>query len=318
MARIVFMGTAAFAVPALRRLSKSGHALLAVVTQPDRPHGRGGGLAPGPIKQAALELDLPLLQPEKASDPAFVASVTELTPDLIVVVAYGQILKPAVLDLPPLSCINVHASLLPELRGAAPIQWAILRGYTETGVTTMRMDAGMDTGPILLQESASIGSGDTAGSLAERLAPLGAELLIETITRVESQEAVPRPQDSSRASYAPLLRKEDGAVAWEDPAAQVRNRIHGCNPSPGAFSFRSDRLVKLWRAEVVAGGAPEAPGTVVDAGEELVIAAGSGRVRLLEVQPESRARMSGREFRRGYRVVPGERWSAPPARPAAG
>src|SRR5436309_85167 len=180
MARIVFMGTASFAVPSLLRLHSAGHTLLAAVTQPDRPHGRGGGLAPGPVKQAALELRVPILQPEKASDPAFVAQVAALRPDLIIVVAYGQILKPALLDLPPLGCINVHASLLPELRGAAPIQWAVIRGYPESGVTTMLMDSGMDTGPILLQQSEPIRADDTAGTLAERLAPLGAALLIDT------------------------------------------------------------------------------------------------------------------------------------------
>jgi methionyl-tRNA formyltransferase len=272
------------------------------------------------VKQAALDQGLRVLQPEKASDPAFVDEMRRLRPDLIVVVAYGQILKPTVLDLPPLGCINVHASLLPELRGAAPIQWAVIRGYPETGVTTMRMDGGMDTGPILLQEREWIRPDDTAASLGGRLATIGAALLIDTVAQVEAGCISRLAQDNSRATYAPLLRKEDGAVAWEEPAPQVRNRIHGCNPSPGAYTQREGQLLKLWRAAVEphASGPAAPPGTVMAASGELAVAAGEGVVRLLEVQPESRARMSGAEFVRGYHVLSGERWTALPGRRAAG
>jgi methionyl-tRNA formyltransferase len=304
---LVFMGTASFAVPCLHALVREGHRVSAVVSQPDRPRGRGMKLQPSPVTAAALGLALPVLQPEKASQPEFVEQVRDLAPQVIVVVAYGQILRPAVLDIPPLGCINVHGSLLPELRGAAPIQWAIIRGFSDTGVTTMYMDAGMDTGDMILKGSLRIDSADTAGSLAERLAPLGAELLARTLGLVEGGAAPREEQVSGRATHAPMLRKADGAVRWDWPAEEIRNRIHGCNPAPGAFARRGGETVKLWRAEAL-------PGTVVD-GQRLVVAAGSGSVRLLEVQPENRARADGEAYCRGYRVAPGERWDdgiAPP------
>jgi methionyl-tRNA formyltransferase len=314
------MGTAPFAVPSLQALHAAGYPLLAVVTQPDRPHGRGAQVRPGPVKRTALELGLPVLQPEKASDPAFIAQVAALAPGLIAVVAYGQILRPALLALPPLGCVNVHGSVLPELRGAAPIQWAVIRGYQETGVTTMFIDPGMDTGDLLLQATEPICPADTAGSLAERLAPVGAALLVETVRRIERGEACRQPQDPERATYAPLLRKEDGLIDWSAPAAAIRNRIHGCNPAPGAYTYREGRLLKLWRAEALpetALPAPLPPGTVAAApGGDLRVAAGTGLVRLLELQPESRARLSGAEFRRGYQVQAGEHWNAVPSKAA--
>jgi len=306
--KTVFMGTAPFAVPSLRAIAEAGHTLRAVVTQPDRPRGRGMKLQPSPVKEAALDLGIPVLQPEKASQPEFVERLRTLAPEVIVVVAYGQILRPAVLDLPPLGCINVHGSLLPELRGAAPIQWSIIRGHAETGVTTMYMDPGMDTGDMILKAAEAIRPEDTWWCLAERLAPLGAELLVRTLTLVESGSAPREAQDHSRATYAPMLKKEDGAISWSDPAAAIRNRIHGCNPSPGAFAHRGEETVKLWKAEVLTGhDASAPPGTVLDA-EQLVLAAGDGAIRLLEVQPENRARLDASAFCRGYRVAAGELW----------
>lgn len=302
------MGTADFAVPCLRAVVEAGHAVAAVVSQPDRPRGRGMALRPSPVKAAALELGLPVLQPEKASQPEFIQALRELAPEAIVVVAYGQILRPAVLEIPPRGCINVHGSLLPELRGAAPIQWSVIRGCTETGVTTMFMDAGMDTGDMVLKRSVAIRPEDTAGTLAERLAPLGAELLAQTLARVESGTAPREAQDPARATYAPMLRREDGALPWQESAEQIRNRIHGCNPAPGAYTFRAGReLVKVWRAEVVPDVPGGEPGTVLDPGG-LVLAAGEGAVRLLEVQPENRARLDGAAYSRGYRVAAGEVW----------
>jgi methionyl-tRNA formyltransferase len=307
VARVVFVGTAAFAVPSLLALHRAGHTLPAIVTQPDRPHGRGGRIEPGPVHRAALALELNVLQPEKASDPGFIDQVRDLRPELIVVVAYGQILRPALLDVPPLGCINVHGSLLPLLRGAAPIQWAVIRGFRETGVTTMFMDPGMDTGDVILQAAEPIAPEDTAGSLAARLAPVGAGLLLETVSLI-AQGTPPRSaQDASAATYAPALRREDGEVRWDEPAGAVRNRIHGCNPSPGAFTDRAGSRLKLWRAEALPGTSSAPPGTVLE-GPELLLAAGEGVVRLLEVQPESRGRVAGDAFRRGYRVLPGERW----------
>jgi methionyl-tRNA formyltransferase len=313
------MGTAAFAAPCLRVLLEAGHAVSAVVTQPDRPAGRGQGVRVSPVKALAAEAGLPTLQPEKASEPEFVAHLRELTPEAIVVVAYGQILRPAVLDIPPLGCINVHGSLLPELRGAAPIQWAVIRGNAETGVTTMFMDPGMDTGDIILQATEPISPEDTAGMLAERLAPLGARLLAESLDLLAEGRAPRRVQDSTRASYAPMLKREDGFIDWSEPAIAIRNRVHGCNPAPGAITFRQGRPLKLWRAlalEERAEGA--APGEVVRAERGgPVVAAGVGSLRLLEVQPENRPRLSGDEYLRGYRLTVGEKLVPPPNRQAS-
>jgi methionyl-tRNA formyltransferase len=310
--RIVFMGTAAFAVPCLQALIEAGHELPAVVTQPDRPAGRGQELRVSPIKARAQEAGLELLQPEKASQPEFVERVRALQPEAVVVVAYGQILRPALLDIPPRGCINVHGSLLPELRGAAPIQWAIIRGLQETGVTTMFMDPGMDTGDIILQARESIAPEDTAGSLGERLAPLGARLLVETIELLARGEAPRRVQDNDSATYAPMLKREDGFIDWQQPAITIRGRIHGCNPSPGAVALRETRPVKLWRTRVVESGEPTSggePGEVLRVEREgPVVATGTGGLLLLEVQPESRPRLSGEEYARGYRITVGSRF----------
>jgi len=308
MLNLVFMGTAGFAVPCLQAILEAGHRVSAVVSQPDRPRGRGMKLQESPVKVAAVQAGLPVLQPERASQPEFVEHLRSLAPQVIVVVAYGQILRPAVLEVPPLGCINVHGSLLPELRGAGPIQWAILRGHAETGVTTMFMDAGMDTGDMILKRSLPILPEDTAATLGERLAPLGAGLLAETLALLEAGQAPREPQDPDAATYAPMLHREDGAVDWSLPAEAIRNRIHGCNPSPGAFARREEGVVKLWRADVIQGAAAAPPGTVLDA-SRLVIAASEGALRLLEVQPENRGRLDGETFCRGYRVAAGERWA---------
>jgi methionyl-tRNA formyltransferase len=311
------MGTAAFAVPSLQALLDAGHAVQAVVTQPDRPAGRGQGLHVSPVKALAGERGLAVLQPEKASQPEFVETLRALAPEAIVVVAYGQILRPAVLEIPPRGCTNVHGSLLPKLRGAAPIQWSVIRGDRETGVTTMFMDVGMDTGDIILQAAVPITDEDTAGSLSERLAPLGAQLLIRTLDLLARGEAPRRPQDAAQATYAPMLKREDGFIDWAQPAAAVRNRIHGCNPSPGAVTLRDGRPVKLWRARVAEEGADGAsgfePGTVVrlEAGGP-VVTTGRGGVQLLELQPESRPRMAGDAYLRGYPLSPGQRFTPPP------
>jgi methionyl-tRNA formyltransferase len=307
------MGTAPFAVPSLEALVSAGHEVAAAVTQPDRPQGRGLASRASPVKIWAAERGLPVLQPEKARDPVFVQALTALEPELIVVVAYGQILKPAVLEIPPLGCVNVHGSLLPELRGAAPIQWAILRGFRETGVTTMFMDPGMDTGDIILQAREPIRPEDTAGDLAARLAPLGADLLVETVARIAAGDAPRAPQDHDRATYAPLLSREDGAISWEGDAESIRNRIHGCNPAPGAYAVGPDgRGVKIWRAQVVAEALPSgAPGEILRVEERgVVVACGQGLIRLIEVQPESRPRQQAAAYARGYRLAAGARFAS--------
>jgi methionyl-tRNA formyltransferase len=320
--RLVYMGTAAFAVPSLSALLEAGHEVAAVVSQPDRPRGRGLTLQPSPAKARAVAAGLPVLQPEKARDPDFVEELRRLAPELIVVVAYGQILRPAVLDLPPRGCVNVHGSLLPELRGAAPIQWAIIRGYETTGVTTMFMDVGMDTGEILLQASEPIRPTDTAASLSERLAPLGARLLVETLAGIEAGTIERRHQDSERATYAPMLTREDAAVDWTRSSEAVRGLIHGCNPAPGAHARWQERPIKLWRAEVVSGsGQPRGatPGVVLGVDEQgVTVACGRGAVRLLEVQPESRPRQDGAAFARGYRVAAGAQFEPGEGTPPAG
>ncbi len=303
---LVFMGTAPFAVPSLRALVDAGHTIAAVVTQPDRAHGRGLRQRESAVKQAARALNLPLLQPERTSHPDFVEALHALSPAAIVVIAYGQILRPAVLDIPPRGCINVHGSLLPELRGAAPIQWSILRGCARTGVTTMFMDVGMDTGDVLLTAETAIHTDDTAGTLAERLAPIGAELLVETLRQLQAGTLVRRTQDSTRATYAPMLKREDGALRWDLPAAEVRNRIHGCNPTPGAYARRGETVIKLWRAAIVPDGSGPA-GTVLGT-SPLTVATADGALCLMEVQPESRGRMAGEAFALGYRVQRGEIW----------
>lgn len=310
MLDLVFMGTAPFAVPCLEAVIQAGHRVLAVVTQPDRPHGRGMKLVQSAVKEKALHLGLPVLQPERASRPEFLEELRALRPQCLVVVAYGQILKPAVLEVPPQGSINVHGSLLPQLRGAAPIQWSIIHGHVETGVTTMFMDAGMDTGDMLLKATTPILPEDTAGSLAVRLAPLGADLLAHTLALLESGGTTREPQDGALATYAPMLSKADGALDWNQSALALRNRIHGCNPSPGAFARRNGSIVKIWRAEVVAEEtADAAPGTVLDA-RGLLLATGQGSLRLLEVQPENRSRLDAATYSHGYRVVAGEQWQA--------
>ncbi len=315
MLDVVFMGTAPFAVPCLLAVVREGHRVLAVVTQPDRPHGRGMKLVGSAVKEEALELGLPVLQPEKASHEEFVETLRQLAPQCIVVVAYGQILRPTVLEIPPLGCINVHGSLLPELRGAAPIQWSIIRGYAETGVTTMFMDPGMDTGDMILKEALAIRPEDTAATLGERLSPIGAALLSETLRLLESGTAPRVPQDAEAATYAPMLTRNHGALDWREPAAALRNRIHGCNPSPGAMARWKGSTVKIWRAEMVEDVEvpPDSPpGTVLDGREALVVATGAGALRLLELQPESRGRVDGAAFSRGYRVQAGETWDPLP------
>ncbi|MGV3720486.1 MAG: methionyl-tRNA formyltransferase [Actinomycetota bacterium] len=307
MLDLVFMGTAPFAAPCLHAVLDAGHRVSAVVSQPDRPRGRGMKLQPSAVKEAALSRGIPVLQPEKASQPEFLEELRSLSPQVIVVVAYGQILRAPLLALPELGCINVHGSLLPELRGAAPIQWSIIRGYAETGVTTMFMDAGMDTGDMLLKAPCPIYPEDTSATLAERLAPLGASLLVETLAALETGAVMRVAQDSSKATYAPMLSRIDGAIDWSRSAVEIRNRIHGCNPSPGAFALRESVPVKLWRAEALPTETDAIPGTVLDP-EKLVLATGSGTIRLLEVQPPNRSRLDSAAFARGYRIAAGEIW----------
>jgi methionyl-tRNA formyltransferase len=254
----------------------------------------------------AERFELPVLQPDKMKDPAFLEGLRDLDPEVIVVVAFGRILPPAILDLPPRGCINLHASLLPKYRGAAPIQWAIINGEQETGVTTMRLDPGMDTGDILLQERMPILPEDTAGSLSVRLAERGADLMIRTLKGLESGEIIPVPQDHAQATLAPILDKEAGEIDWTRPAVHILNRIRGLSPWPGAYTFYQEERWSLWKADLGDPTAGGPPGTILKTGREgISVATGQGLLEILELQPANRRRMSVREFLAGHSVDPG-------------
>ncbi len=305
--RIAFLGTPPFAVPSLEALLQSGEEVVAVLTQPDRPAGRGRHPQPSAVKRAARQAGLPVHQPERVRDPAVLELLLPLQLDLIVVVAFGQILPQSLLDLPTHGCVNVHASLLPRYRGAAPIPRAILHGETETGITTIRMDAGIDTGPIFLQRACHILPDDTAGTLAMRLASLGAEVLVETLRALKAGALRPQPQDDRRATYAPLLKKEEGWLRWEEPAVALRDRVRAFDPWPGAYTSRQGTLLKIWRAAVVPG-AVGTPGNVLRAGKEgILVATGEGGLLMTEIQLPGGQRMSASAFLRGHPLQPGER-----------
>jgi len=313
---LVFMGTPDFAVPSLRALVESEFRILRVVTQPDRPRGRGNKLTPGPVKAYALKQGLEILQPEKIRDQVFVGLIRELDPDFIVVVAFGRILPGVVLEIPRLGCVNVHASLLPRLRGAAPVHWAVMNGEPQTGVTTMLMDEGLDTGDILLQEETVIGPDDNAGVVHDRLAELGASLLVRTLDRMAAGELVPRPQDETRATYAPPLRREHEVIDWTRPAKEIKNQVRGLDPWPGAHAVLDGQVLKVWRAEVAGDQDGGRPGQVLraDPVHGLVVGTGAGAVRLLEVQPAGRRRVRVEDFLRGCPLPPGKVFGRAPIR----
>jgi methionyl-tRNA formyltransferase len=308
--RLVFMGTAELACATLQALIDTpGFELAAVVTQPDRPKGRQLKMQPSPVKELALNRNLPLLQPERARNQEFLDQLAQIRPDLIVVVAYGQILSQQLLDLPRFGCLNVHTSLLPKYRGAAPIQWAIVNGEAETGVTIMKMDAGLDTGPILSQASTRIESQDTAETLHRRLAVMGAELVCAAIPGYVAGTLQPQAQPAEGSSYAPKIKKEDGQIDWRRPSISVWNRVRGLVPWPGGYAFLpaspGRRLLKIWIAEPAPGAG--APGEVLQADRTGIrVACGSGALRILELQPESGRRLSAQEFLSGHPLVPGQ------------
>jgi methionyl-tRNA formyltransferase len=302
--RLVFLGTPAFAVNSLDALVKAGHEVLAVFTQPDRPRGRGGAVTASPVKACALSLGLPVIQPERIRHPEAVAALRAVKPDAMAVVGYGQIIPQAVIDIAPLGIINVHASLLPKYRGAAPVQWAIARGEQVTGVTTMRIDAGLDTGDILLARETAIGVDENAIELGARLSLMGAELLIETLDGLASGTIIPRKQNASEATFAPILRREDGLLDWNLSALEVYNRVRGFLPWPGAYtSFRGNRL-NVWCARVAAPPAELKPGAMLAKERRLFAGCGGSTVvELLEVQLEGRKRLGAGEFLLGQRLA---------------
>jgi methionyl-tRNA formyltransferase len=312
--RILFMGSGEIAGPALRRLAEGdGGELVGVVTQPDRPRGRSPKPAPCPVMTLARSLGLNPLAPERVSAPDAIAALADLRPDVIVVAAYGQFLPPALLALSPKGAINLHPSLLPRYRGAAPVQWAIANGERETGVSIIYLTERMDAGDILLAESVFIGEDDTAVTLSARLADLGARLLVRALDLIAVGAVARRPQDERLATYAPKLKKEDGRIDWERPAVDIRNRIRGFQPWPGAFFHwpRKNMAVRVQAAEIEQGVG--LPGTVLAADRAgPLVACGREALRLRVLQPEGRRPMEGAAFCAGYRPEPGERFSAPP------
>lgn len=302
--RIIFMGTPEFACPTLRTLIERGENVVAVVTQPDRPKGRGQQTLPPPVKVVAEGHGIPVLQPVKVRLPESIEQIRALEPDLIVVIAFGQILPKALLDIPKHGCINVHASLLPRYRGAAPLNWCIINGETETGVTTMMMDVGLDTGDMLLKSATPIDPDEDTQSLHDRMSLLGAELLARTLDRLKAGELVPEKQDDSLTCYAAMMKKEDGLIDWTRSAQQIKNQVRGMTPWPGAFSFLDDKLLKVYKVQTASGSGT--PGTVVAAGRDgIEVACGEGSLLIRELQLEGKKRMAAGDFLAGFKVQPG-------------
>jgi len=307
--RIVFCGTPAFAVPSLQRLiAERDFEVLGAVTQPDRPRGRGREIQSPAVKDAALAAGIPVYQPEKIKSAYAEEYFRRLAPDAVVIIAYGQIISQRLIDIPRLGWINLHASLLPKYRGAAPINWAIVNGEKITGLTTMRIDAGLDTGPLLLKYETEIGADETAPELTARLAEAGAGLVVETLTKLERGEITPAPQDHAAASSAPPLKKEDGRIDWSQAAPRISARIRGLQPWPGAFTTFRGKNAHIWGKSAPPDETPK-PGTiVVRASGVFVVCGGDSALELESVQIEGRKRVSAREFANGARLIPGERF----------
>ncbi|UVT15529.1 MAG: methionyl-tRNA formyltransferase [Nitrospira sp.] len=312
--RIVFMGTPEFAVPSLEALLRSNDQVVGVVTQPDRPKGRGQHLVPPPVKLVAERAGIPILQPLKIRTPDFLQALSTWQPDVITVAAFGRILHTPILSLPPMGCVNVHGSLLPKYRGAAPVQWAIINGDTETGITTMLMDEGMDTGAILLQDKLLITPDDTTGTLAPRLAEMGGRLLLETLAQLKAGTLMPKKQEHGQATMAPILKKEDGLIDWSVRAASLANRVRGLSPWPGAYTFLGGERWNVWNAVSTIGPTTEKPGTIVTVNKQsILVATGDGLLEIREIQTANSKRMSVAQFLAGHHVKVGGQLSSPVA-----
>lgn len=307
--RVVFMGTPDFSVGTLRELVKAGHEVVGVVSQPDKPKGRGKSLMPTPVKEAALELGLPVYQPKKVRDPEFLEVLRELAPEVIVVVAFGQMIPQSILDLPPYGCINVHASLLPKYRGAAPIQWAVIDGESESGVTIMKMDTGLDTGDMITKVVVPIEKDETGGSLFDKLSEAGAKLLVDTLPSLADGTAVYEKQpEESPTPYAAMIQKQLGNIDWKRPAVEIERLIRGLNPWPSAFTKLNGKTLKIWSARVLDESEKDAaavPGTILRADEQgFCVKTGQGILNITELQLEGKKRMDTPAFLRGYAVKP--------------
>ncbi len=323
--KIVFMGTPDFAEKSLEKIYKAGHKILAVVTNPDRPKGRGMKMIASPVKEFAIQNNIPVYQPEKVrNNPEIIKQITDLNPDVICVVAYGKILPKELLEIPKLGCINVHGSLLPKYRGAAPIQWAVLNGDKTTGITTMYMDEGMDTGDIILKQEVEIGEDETTGELWERLAEIGGNLLVETLTKIE-QKTAPRQKQGEDFTIAPMLNKEMAKINWEEKTAiQIKNLVRGLNPIMGAYSILNDKKLKIWKVQQFAENdflnkyeefkeynqnfKNVCPGTIIyiDKKEGIYVKAKEGIILLLEIQAENSKKMRVQDFLLGNKIEIGE------------
>ncbi|MDI6777210.1 MAG: methionyl-tRNA formyltransferase [Syntrophales bacterium] len=306
MPKILFMGTSEFAVPSLAILVKNGYPIVGVVTQPDRPRGRGKMVQPSPVRIFAEENHLSVIQPEHVRDKEFLSAFRSLSPDMVVVAAFGQILPGEIIGTPEMGCINVHPSLLPKYRGAAPINWALIQGGEKTGVTIILMDEGLDSGDILLQEETLIGTEETFGELHDRLSEMGAELLLKTIGTIVEGTVRRIPQDASAATYVRRLNKEDGCVCWDTNVRDIANLIRGLSPSPGAYTFLEGKKLKIFAVKGEETSVTEPAGKIVRETEKgLQVAAKNGYIYLHDVQLENRKRMSVHDFLRGYRIAPG-------------
>ncbi len=303
---IVFMGTPEFALPTLKALHNSSHSIMAVITQPDKPKGRGQKLLVSPIKQYALDSDLPILQPNTVNDPEFIELLKQSRPDVIIVVAFGQILSETFLKIPKQFCINLHSSLLPKYRGAAPIHRAILNGDTKSGVTTMIMDKGMDTGDILLMQETPVHETDTAQTLHDTLSEMGGALMLETLKRLEANTLLPVQQDHSQATYAAKLKKEEGLIHWGQPATNLFNQVRGLTPWPGTYTLLNKKRLRVLKVQVGEGSTEDIPGKVArvtDVGIE--VGTGQGRLIITELQPEGKKSMPTKSFLAGHKVERG-------------
>lgn len=304
------MGTPDFSVPTLQSLIDSKHQVIAVVTQPDKPKGRGNEMSFPPVKEKALQYEIPIFQPVKVREEPFIDTLKELNPDAIVVIAFGQIIPKSILDLPKYGCINIHASLLPKLRGAAPIQWAIINGEEETGITTMFMAEGLDTGDMLLKTVVPIEKEETGGSLHDKLSVIGGDLILETLEQLENGTAIRIKQDDKLSNYVGTLNKSLGNIDFSKPAKEIERLIRGLNPWPSAYTFLNGKMLKIWKASVIEKEYTSQPGVVVEiTKDEMIVKTGEGALAFKELQLEGKKRMTTDAFLRGYTIVEGTKFS---------
>ena len=304
--RVVFMGTPDFSVGTLRELAKAGHEIAGVISQPDKPKGRGKNLQPTPVKEAAMELGLPVYQPKKVRDPEFIQVMKKLNPDVIVVVAFGQIIPKEILHMPKYGCINVHASLLPAYRGAAPIQWAVINGDKVSGVTTMQMNEGLDTGDMIMKTEVPLAEDETGGSLHDKLAKAGAKLCVETLKALEDKTATWETQGESPTAYAKMLDKKLGDIDWSKSAKAIECLIRGLNPWPSAYTDWNGKVMKIWEAKVLDENTDATPGTIVKVEKDgFSVQTGDGLLKVLVLQIPGKKRMEADAFLRGYQIETG-------------